>query len=387
MSALRPSLRVLLVLAALCLPLVAVGAPAAPAAAQSQGSYVSVTNVTHTPQTPTAGESFEVETVIRNHGGDGGPFVVNEVYVSGQGTDRYIADDLGSLPPGSSMPVTLPVTLDDPGRHTFTVNVFGVTPSGTPLRIQHPVTVRVVDDTRPQIELSTREAVPGATRPVNVTVGNGRATALDQVAVTVSSPAVEFGVRKRVEARIDARNATTFQFPATVSEAGTHPVDVRLTYTDDGERRQLNRSFRTNFDAPANPGEVTLTGTEAVVQGGTLELSATASNVGTTDVEGVVVAVGDTSRVGSADYFVGHVEGSDFSSFTLTTSVTGNVSSVPIRVRYLVGGVERSYTTEIPVRQAPSRAPVRPDSGPPVVPVAAGAGVVVVAGAVYLWRR
>jgi hypothetical protein len=384
----QPSSKVILSLLLLCVSLVGVGATVQPAAAQSaSSSYVSVTNVTHTPETPTTGESFEVRTVIENHAGNGGPLEVTEVYVSGQGPNRYIADNLGSLPAGSSMPVTLPVTVDEPGRHTFTVNVRGVNPSGKPVVIQHPVTVNVVDETEPQIELSTQAAVPGAARSVNVTVGNGRPSALKQVAVTVSSPAVEFEVRKRVQAQIDAQNTTTFQFPATVGEAGRHPVDVEVTYTDDGDRRRLTQSFQPEFGAPTNPGEITLTGTEAVAQGGTLELSATASNVGTTEVEGVVVAIGDANHVGSADYFVGSVEGSDFSSFTLSTGVTANVSSVPVRVRYLVDGVERTYTTEVPVERVPVSQPVQHDSGPPLVPIGAGVVALVCLGVVYRWRR
>ena len=387
MSPARPSTSALLLVAVVCLPLVAVGLSGAPVAAQSDASYVSVTNVTHTPETPTPGESFEVEVTIRNHAGNGGPFKINEVYVSGQGADTYVADDLGSLPAGSSMPVSVPVTLDEPGRHTFTVNVRGVNPSDVPVVIQYPVTVQVVDETRPQIELSTQRAVPGASRSVNVTVGNGRPRALDQVAVTVSSPEADFEVQRRVQAQVGAQNTTTFRFPATVSEAGRYPVDVQLEYTDDGDRRSLNRTFRADFRAPSNPGEIMLTGTEAVARGGTLEISSTASNVGTTEVEGVVVAIDDTDAVAGANYFVGSVEGSDFSSFTLTTSVAGNVSSVPVEVRYLVDGVEKTHTVEIPVEQARTRQPEPQPSGPPLLPIGAAVGVLGLAGVVYRWRR
>ena len=383
----QPSCKAVAILALVCLSLAVVGASIPPAAAQSDASYVSVTNVTHSPETPTTGEPFEVEAVVENHAGDGGPFTVNEVLVTGQGVDRYVADDIGKLPAGASTAVTLPVTIDEPGQHVFTVVVYGTDPSGNPIRIQHPVTVQVVDRTDPQLELSAPQAVPGATRPVNVTVGNGRDTAVRQVAVAVSSPDVAFEVEERVRAEIPARNTTTFQFPATVDQVGRHPIDVRLSYTANGVRQHVNRTFEASFGAPANPGEIALTGTEAVVRGGNLELSATASNVGTTEVEGVVVAIGDAPGVGSADYFVGSVEGSDFSSFTLTTSVSGNVSSVPVRVRYLVDGVERTYTTEISVEQVPVRRDVQPQrGGPPIVPIVAGIGAIVVLGAVYRWR-
>jgi VCBS repeat-containing protein len=396
MPASQPSPRALLLATLVCLSLVALGPSVTPAAAQSQtqpqpqsgASYVSVTNVTHTPQTPTTGEPFEVRTVVENHAGNGGPFRINEVYVTGQGRDTYVADDLGSLPAGSSMPVTLPVTVDDPGRHTFTVVVHGTNPSGGPVVVRHPVTVQVVEETDPQVELSTQTAVPGATRPVNVTVGNGQQSALEQVSVTVSSPQVDFELRRRVQAEVGAGNTTTFRFPATVTEAGRHPVTVQLQYTDDGERYRQNQTFRAHFGAPQSPGEIALTGTDAVVQGGTLELSATASNVGTTEVQGVVVSVGGGNDVSSADYFVGSVEASDFSSFTVTTAVAGNVSSVPVEVRYLVDGVERTYTTDVPVERAAPAGPPAPErSGPPLLPIAAGVGVLLLFGGAYrVWR-
>jgi hypothetical protein len=392
MPAFQPSRRALLFAAIVCLPLAALGASVAPVAAQSQpqsdASYVSVTNVSHTPQTPTTGEPFEVRAVVENHAGNGGPFRVNEMYVSGQGRDTYIADDLGSLPAGSSMPVTLPATLSEPGRHTLTVVVRGVNPSGVPVVIRHPVTVQVVEETAPQVELSTQTAVPGATRPVNVTIGNGEQSALEQVSVTVSSPQVDFEVQRRVQAEIGAGNTTTFGFPASVDEAGRHPVTVEMAYTDDGERHRLNQTFDAHFGAPASPGEVRLTGTDAVVQGGTLELSATASNVGTTEIQGVVVSVGGANGVGSADYFVGSVEASDFSSFTVSTGVSENVSSVPVEVRYLVDGVERTYTTEVPVERAAPVAPPTPErGGPPLVPIAAGLVLLVLLGGAYRWWR
>jgi hypothetical protein len=223
---------------------------------------------------------------------------------------------------------------------------------------------------------------------VNVTVANGDRTDLSQVAVTVDSPTANFTLTRRVRARLAAGNASTFEFPARVAESGTHPVNVTVGYTENGERRRVSETFRATFDGPSSPGEIRLTGVDAVARGGTLEISATASNVGSTPVDGVVVSVGDEGAVGAADYFVGSVEASDFSSFTLTTSAGGNVSSVPVDVRYVVDGVERSYTTSVPVERAVVSRPTPSGGGggPPVVGLAGGA-VVLVAVGVGLWRR
>jgi cobalamin biosynthesis Mg chelatase CobN len=160
---------------------------------------------------------------------------------------------------------------------------------------------------------------------------------------------------------------------------------VELAYTRDGVRREVTRSFRPAFGAPANPGEITLTGVDAVSQGGSLELSATASNVGSTEVESVVVST-NGSDVGRADYFVGSVDGSDFASFTLSTSVSGNLSTVPVQVSYVVDGAERSYVTEVPVQQAAPEPQPSGGGGLPVVPIVGGVVVLglLVAGYRYL---
>jgi hypothetical protein len=241
---------------------------------------------------------------------------------------------------------------------------------------------------RPQVELSVQEAVPGATRPVNVTVANGLDREVRQLRVVASSPTAEFDVTEQVRANLSAGEAVTLRFPASVEEAGTHPVNVTLVYTEDGVRRRTMRTFQASFRAPPNPAEVALTSVEAVATGGSVEISATAGNVGSTEAEAVVASVGDAPAVAPADYFVGDIDASDFASFTLRTSLDGNVSSVPLEVRYVVDGVERTATTEVRVER---RVVDRPDrqsgSGFPVVP-AVGIVVVLVLGAVgyRVWR-
>lgn len=384
-----PSAGAVVVLVVLCLVPTAVGVATVSRGVGAQSSpAVTVSNVTHTPTTPAAGQTFEVSVRIENHESATGSVQLTEVYVRGLDSS-YVADDLGTLSPGSSTVVTLPVTVESPGWTTFSVHVNGRGGSSGSVNVRHPVTVHVVAPQRPQLELSVQDAIPGATRSVNVTVANGATTDVRQVAVDVSSPTVQFDLARRVQARLSAGNTTTFHFPASVAESGSHPVNVTLHYTENGDRHRLSRTFRTAFDGPANPGKIRLTGTDAVAHGGSLELSATASNVGSTPVDGVVVSIDGGPRVSSADYFVGSVDGSDFSSFTLTTSRSGNVSSVPVTVRYVVDGVEKSSTTDVPVDRASGGSPDRSGArgGPPVVPIAGIVVVLVVLALGYRWRR
>jgi len=128
---------------------------------------------------------------------------------------------------------------------------------------------------------------------------------------------------------------------------------------------------------------------------GVLQIAGSAANVGSTDVESVLVSVVDGDGVQAADpqpdYFVGGVERSDFASFDLNAELTGDRTTVPVRVEYVVDDVRRSYTTDVRVSQAALATPTpQPQGGPlsglPLLPVALGVLVVVIGGALVLRR-
>ncbi len=368
----------------------AVTVPLATGPAKAAEAHIGISDVTVAPTEPTPGEQTDLEVTIRN--GEKSPSVVDvtDVYVRRQGSPTDIAriEDVGTITIGSSISIPVAVSFDEPGSKNLRVVLVGRQNDGSHVRVRYPVTVDVKEVSRPQIELSTEEAVPGATRSVNVTVSNGLTEDIRQLRVVSSSPDVNFGVTERVKPRLKAGNATTFTFPARVDEAGSYPVNVTLQYSNRGEKHELTRTYRPLFSSPTNPGQVILTDVQATQAGGTLEISATAGNVGSDAVEGVVVSVVNSSSVERSNYFIGSIDGSDFSSFTLRTAAQGNVSSVPVEVRYSVGGVEKSVTTSVTVDRQMMRRPV-PDSGSggfPLLPVGGAAAVLLVGAAVYRWR-
>lgn len=105
-----------------------VGGVSSPATGQ-QSLSLAVTNVSY-PETPTAGEPFRLRVTIRNYAGSERTYQINEVYADGQFGEPDIARDVGQLPPGSSTTVTVPVTLDGAGWHSFDINVNGAGVSG-----------------------------------------------------------------------------------------------------------------------------------------------------------------------------------------------------------------------------------------------------------------
>jgi hypothetical protein len=288
---------------------------------------------------------------------------------------------------GTDRTFTYTARLPDAVSDTLTARLRYTTANGERRTVSEQTRVTASGATHPQVEVAAADAVPGGRRSVNVTVANGLDRAIESVAVHVQSPAVDFTRSRRVQARLAGSATSTLTFPATVSETGSYPVNVTVRYTDNGVRRRVVREVATTFDAPPNPGELTLTSVDAVRRGGDIEVSATASNVGTSSVSGAIVAVGDTQRVAPAEYFVGGVEGSDFASFTMTTTARGNVSTIPLTVTYVTDGVEQSRTREVRVERGVVR---RPDSdagggGLPLVHLLVVA--VVVAAAVVLYRR
>lgn len=387
----RPPLRPV---AAVLLVAVAVASLAVlPAAvAQSNGAAaVAVSNATVSPETPTAGEPFSLQITVANYEQSPTAATINEVVVVVDGERRYAVDDVGRLTPGTRTTFDAPVTIDDPGQYTIRLEVYGESRGGL-INTQSPVVVDVRPQQRPSLSVSVPDAVPGASRDVNVTVANGAGERIDGVVVRADSPAdqVTFDETTRVAGEMSAGETQTFTFPARAAEAGTYPLDLSLAYADDGERQTVTERFEARFADPANPGRVILSGVETTRRGGTLELSATASNVGGTEVGGVVVAVDDTDVVRSQTYFVGSIEGDGFSTFSLQTDVTGDGSSVPVDVRYVSGGVERSFTTEVSV--PPASRPATPSGGGgsvlgTAVPIAAGAVVALVGGVIYRRRR
>lgn len=241
---------------------------------------------------------------------------------------------------------------------------------------------------RPQLQLDVEDAVSGASRTVTVTIANGLDNEVRQLDVNVSSSDVTFSSNERVRSALQSGETAELTFTAVAEESGTYPVTVAFDYRDSGVQQRVTRTFDAEFAPPANPGRIRLTDIDAVARGGSLELSATASNVGSEGVESVVVSLPDSEDVTGTEYFVGEIEGSDFSSFTLSSTVDRNVTSVPVEVTYVVDGVQKTVTTEVPVEQTALQQAGGSSSGGglPLIPVAAVGVLVIVLGVAYRVR-
>ena len=386
-----------------CLLLV-VGGVAGVASPAAADAFVTMTTDVST-EDPVPDEAFTVTTTLTNDDDSDDTYRITDLSVAEVSDRNYDEDDeelavldvSDPLDPGSERTYDFSVTLEDAGEQTVYVHATLLNSRGDRKHIVQPVTVDV-DRPDPQLELDVSDAVVGAERTVNVTVANGLNASISQIDVRVvsSSDALAFRTTGRVRSTLAGADTAAFTFPVKATEAGQFPVEVTLAYSLEGDRRTVTRTFDADFSEPQNPGEIRLTGV-SVTRGpdGVLQIAGSAANVGSTDVESVLVSVVDGDGIRAADpqpdYFVGGVEGSDFASFDLNAELTGDRTTVPVRVEYVVDDVRRSYTTDVRVSQSALATPTpEPQGGPlgglPLLPTVLAVLVVVLGGALVLRR-
>jgi hypothetical protein len=135
---------------------------------------------------------------------------------------------------------------------------------------------------------------------------------------------------------------------STVDRSGAVTFDVAY------ETAGRNGSASTAYDYRPATGAVRVTGLGMTYDDdGRLRVTGNAGNVGTAEVTGVVVSVGESAFVAPSypqrSYFVGTVDGSEFAPFELTAQVdTANVTAVPVTVSYRVDGVGYNRTVSVP---------------------------------------
>lgn len=304
-----------------------------------------------------------------------------EVRVSGAGTARRIRPRIA---PGESVVFDLLVVPGDPGPRVvearLNATVHGTQLSVTrerPVRVD-PVQDRVMLEARPGEEGAVVEVINAGNVPIEEILLRGRAPN-----ATVSQTVLE-----RVP---PGASATAIMNVTRIRDAGRIPLSIDASYNVAGKRGRVNASTTL----ASNPGAIALTGitVEKTDQGDALRVSGSASNVGLTDARSVVVGMIDTVNVTPVqphrEYFVGTVPASDFVSFDLYATLSENVSTIPVRVTYLVDDERHERIVEVPYDATAMKRGTAADSGSPVLYAGAvGALVLVVAGFVLVsWRN
>lgn len=277
------------------------------------------------------------------------------------------------------------------GEQTLTATLTYSTPDGATRSVSETVTVET-EQLSDDVALDLEARSEGNSQAVTARIlnrGNAPVTS-----VSVRGRSQNASLQPALVDRVPPGESRTVRLNATMSRDRA-AVDVEATY-DVGD---ATGSTTASTVLTRTPGTIELTSLEVRPDRGRLRVSGSASNLGTTDAESVLVSVADTERVTPAspnpEYFVGTVPSSDFVSFDVYASVDGNVSTVPLNVSYLVDGQQYTRTVDVDAAGASRALAAGPESsdggssGGFLLPATVGGIVVLaVAGVVArAWRN
>ncbi|ELZ25612.1 hypothetical protein C475_10428 [Halosimplex carlsbadense 2-9-1] len=356
---------------------------------------VTVRTETERPQldidTNTSIAGLESDGTVTVANGLGAAVTNAELTVAGDGvTVRNGRSVFTRIADGESTTAAFDFRPSAAGDHEVTATFAYSTPGGATRTVTETVSLQA-DPLRDSValDLSTRQG--GNSQAVTVSVLNGGNAPISNVSVRATSPNATVG-RALVD-RVAAGESRTVRLNATLS-GDRAAVDVVATYDVARQRGEAAASTALT----QTPGTIGLTGLEVVPDGGRLRVSGSASNLGTTDAQSVLVSVVDTEAVTptapNREYFVGTVPASDFVSFDVYATATGNVSTVPLEVEYLVDGQRVTRTVEADAAAASRALAAGPDVDPnstgggSLLPLVVGTVVViaVLAVGVRAWR-
>jgi hypothetical protein len=365
---------------------------AAPVAAGS--SFVHIDS-TVAPTQPTTDGNFTVTTTVANSARSDDDYVVRNVRViDGVAVDEderlNAVRPRERLRPGESGVANVSVGVDEAGTHALLVRTELMSGSGQVRTVDRVLDVDVRQP-HPVVGVEFEPTVPGSPTNATVTVANGLERPIRNVELRLAPERTNLSTRSHVFAVVDSGAERSLDVEVSGRTVGTETVAARLAYSYNGTRYAAERTLRGEFVEPSNPGRVTLTNLRVERVGDALRLRGTASNPGGTAVTGVTVSVLDGENVGpaadNAEFFVGRVAASDFGTFeTLAAPRTNGSVTVPVRVTYLVDGVQRETVREVEYAPPPESEPTR--TGPPVPTWTLGVGgVALVAGVGLVVRR
>nr|WP_284438529.1 hypothetical protein [Halomicroarcula laminariae] len=269
-----------------------------------------------------------------------------EVSVSGDGVTVF--DDrsvFASLEQGGTATADFRFRPQRAGNNELTSTVTYTLPGGTERTVTQNQTIET-DPARRGVVLETSRSGSGTEQTLTVDIVNQGNTPADEVVVSgVSENAT---VSQTIVDSVPARSTKQVRLNTTLSEPRADVV-----VTAEYESGTVQRSVNTSTTLRATPAAIELTGLDVTREDGVFQITGSTSNVGTTTARSVIVRVVPSENVEPAapnrDFFVGEVPGSDFSSFDLTARATGNVSSIPLEVSYLVDGERTRETFSAPV--------------------------------------
>jgi hypothetical protein len=295
---------------------------------------------------PVAGQETTANVTV----GNGDSATLSNVQLE-LGGDATVADPervSASLPAGSQATFGYRVTFPDAGRQTLAATLTYTTSEGYTRTIERTTTV-TVDPATVDAEVTA-----------SVDAGNGSAairaslTAFGNVELRdgqIRAVVANETVARALVPDVAPKSTRTVTLDASDVPPGT--VRVVAAFTAAGERRTAETSLRYS---PAPSSAIRLTGVEISRLGSRLTVNGSATNVGSSPAESVLLSVADTPSVRpdapDGEAFVGGVGPSASVPFALTANASGDVATIPVVVEYTVDGERLSEVVQLDARAA-----------------------------------
>ena len=331
-----------------------------------------------------AGQEEHVNVTVSN--GDDRPLSNVRLELAG---DAYVDNAervTASLEAGTQVVHNYDVTFPEPGAQSMTGTITYKTADGMARSLNRSVTLDVeparVD---PELTVTPIESESGPALEVSLTeYGNAELRDIEVRALQNGTV-----VARTLLEDVPAEETRTATLDGTNLGAGN--ISVVASYTATGTKRTIQA---TRLYQPTASASVVLSGVEATRDGSIVTLRGDAANVGSSDVESVLVAIepaaGVTSTSPNRDYFIGGIEASEFGTFELTANVTDATGTVPVRVTYSADGERFSQVAPVELDGAAAQTGTEEESTRDrigLLEVAIVGFVVVLLGAaLYRWR-
>lgn len=238
--------------------------------------------------------------------------------------------------------------------------------------------------------IDTSPAASGSQPALSLEIVNQGNTPAKDLVVTAKASNATF--ERALVSEIPAGSSEHVRLNATMTE-----LRADATITVRYEQGSSERTLSTSEIIRSDPGRIELTGLDVSREGDKLNIAGSASNLGSTGVNSVVVRVllrdGITPAFPNKEYFVGTVPPSDFVSFDVYATTSGRVTTIPLEAEYTVGNerVREQFEVTLGAVGGVSQPEVSGDTKQSggMLPMVLGGVVTITVGGIIVtgWRR
>lgn len=182
---------------------------------------------------------------------------------------------------------------------------------------------------------------------IKVNVINPRSTDINNLILSPSCEDFLISPSNIFVGTIPAKNNSTIEFTVNTvkSISGTKNLRCVASYFN-GNNAHTSEITSTYINITSKP-TLTLTNIGIESLGNKYTITGEINNIGSTDMKNVVVSLIDSKEIKSTQpypsYFIGSLEGDDFSSFELTALLSQKTSEIPILIEFR--GIDDTYTS------------------------------------------